>query len=172
MPENKKQTQEDKADEVLENGESELEEKIEQNEETENLIDDNQFYEFIKPSDEPVSPVLEKVETLEQESLEQEIDSVPIQTENREKDSIKYSQASDYSEENKMKYQGNIEPSVLHPANVQDNSLRQEFLQTPREIDFSKQGNIRSEPIHPGFVERRQKLPFESDSKKYKEVKL
>ena len=171
MSENKKQTQEvDEKEKVSESQEeeSELEEKVEQEEET--FVDD-QFHEFIQPSTESVSPVLEKVETFEQESLEQNVGSAPIQTDSEEKDSVKYSQESNYIEENATKYQKSVEPPVLS-SSVRDSSLRQEFLHTPKEIDFSPQESVRPEPIHAGFVEREQKLPFENDSKKYKEAKL
>jgi len=160
---------------------SELEKEIEETESqevnkilektSEEIIDDNEFHEFIKPSTESFTPVLEKIETPQQESLEQNIASVPISS-NVKEDQIDYAitpNEPNYSATEKIKYQTNIEPPILKPIRINEELPRQELLEPQTGIETD---NLRPKMIDTEFIEEKTRLPFEKDDKKYKEFRF
>ena len=182
MPEKKEKKKEDSKDEG-----SELEKEIEETESqeanevlektSEETIDDNEFREFIQPSTQEFinipAPVLQKVETPQQESLEQDVASSPI-TQTRDEEQIKYSTTSNepnYSAGQEIKYQTSIEPTILKPAEISENLPRQEFLEPLSRVE-TPQNNIIPKMVDTEFIKEKRRLPFEKDDKKYKEFRL
>jgi len=166
------------------NKESELEKEIEETESqevnkilektSEETIDDNEFHEFIKPSIESFTPVLERIEIPQQESLEQNVDSAPI-TQIKDEEQIKYSATSNepnYSTTEKIKYQTNIEPLILKPTEISEDLPRQELLEPLTRLEINPQNNLRPKMVNIEFIEEKTRLPFEKDDKKYKEFRL
>lgn len=156
---------------------SELEKEIEETEET---IDDNEFIEFIQPSTQEFinisAPVLERVETPQQESLEQDIASTPVSS-NANEGQIDYSTTlnePNYSAGQEIKYQTNINPPTLRSAEISENLPRQELLDPMAEIRFNPQDNMNMSPeiVNTEFIQEKRRLPFERDDKKYKEFRL
>lgn len=181
-----KKTEKQISEESKENkqkSESELEKEIEETESqeasevlektSEETIDDNEFREFIQPSTESFAPVLEKVEIPQQESLEQDVASTSVSSK-ADKGQIDYSTTSNepkYSAE-EIKYQTNIEPPILKPAEISRNLPRQEFLEPVTEVEISPQNMMSPKMVDTEFIEEKTRLPFERDDKKYKEFKL
>ena len=177
---NKRQTSKEKGTKES----SELEKEIEETESqetnkalektSEETVDDNEFREFIQSSIESFSPVLQKVETPQQESLEQDVASAPVAS-NINEAQIDYSitsNAPDYSAGEEIKYQINIQPTVLKPAEISENLPRQEFLNPMVGRMIDNRDNLRPNMVNTKFIEEKRRLPFEGDDKKYKEFKL
>lgn len=78
---------EEEIEETSEEEESKLEDKIE---DTEDRIKDTEFHEFLKPSAESFSPVLERAETPSRESLEQDVGFGSISATEQEDQQIQY----------------------------------------------------------------------------------
>ncbi len=172
MPENKEEDSEDEESEL----EKEIEE-IESQEENEVLektleeeIKDNEFHEFLQPSTEISAPILERVETPQQESLEQDVASTPVSS-NVDEGQIDYSVNSNYSEGGAINYQTNTGPPILSPTEISGNLPRQELLNPLTQME-TPQDNINPKMIDTEFIEEKRRLPFEKEDKKYKEFKL
>ena len=153
--------------------ESELEEEVSKEEESKQIeiIEDNEFHEFIQSSNESFTPILEKIETLQQESLEQNVGSAPIVQEKKDEKSKDYSPTSNepnYSSSEKIKYQTNTGPGILKPREISEDLPRQGLLE-PR---IRTQNNLRPTMIDTKVIEEKTRLPFEKDDKKYKEFRF
>ncbi len=174
MPKNKEEDSEDE--------ESELEKEIEETEsqETNEVVDDSEFREFIQPSTQEFidisTPTLERVETPQQIPLEQDVASTPVSP-SSDDDQIDYSTTSNepkYSAGEQIKYQTNVEPPTLRPAEISENVPRQELLDPMAGIRFNPQDNINISPeiVNTEFIEEKRRLPFEKEDKKYKEFRF
>lgn len=109
--EDKKPHEESKPDE------SELEEEIK---DTENSLDKNQFHEFLKPSAESFSPVLEKVQDApRQESLERDVGFVSTSAKQQEDNNIQYNPVS-YTESYTPISERDIESSVEESRQIRE----------------------------------------------------
>ncbi len=169
--ENKKEYKEKTKKE--ENEESELEEKIE---EAEEITEDSQFHEFLKPPTETFSPVLERVETPQQESLEDNMASISTFTSNEdERKDIDYPTTSNEIIYNPSRdipsidYQP-IRPSILTSIRTSEDLPRQEFLDPLKEMRIDIQDNFFPEIIDTSIINQKTRLPFEKEDKKYKEI--
>ncbi len=172
----KKETEEKKEDKQDSKTEEELEKEIEETESQEEekvlekTIDDNEFQEFIKLSNESLSPVLEPVKTLSPELLEQNVGSAPIIQEEKEEKSKDYSKSSNepnYSSSDKIKYQANTGPPILKPTEISEDLPRQGLL----EPIIKMENNLRPKMVDVEFIEQKTRFPFEKDDKKYKEFR-
>ena len=100
-----------------EQDESGLEEEIE---ETEDIIKDQEFHEFLKPSAESFSPVLERAESPRQISdLEQDIAGVLTSTEDRDDDARRYTPVT-YAESYRTESERNIEGPVEESNKIRE----------------------------------------------------
>jgi len=161
--------------------ESELEKEIE---ETEEIIDNNEFREFIQPSSQEfiniLAPVLEKVEIPQQESLEQDVASISTSTEKKDETPTNYDT-------------GYIEPDYesINRESTKDENL---LIKRPMPVNIERVGDLRPQiernfQINPEIQELRKsqgklegdyvakaekldtgdnRLPFESTQRKYK----
>ncbi len=112
---------ESELEEALEEDElEEIAEKVSDEDSTGEIIDDNQFREFLKPSSESFSPVLERVETPRQELLEQGVGSAPQSNTDNNDDPFKYNVQ-----------EGQEEPKYTTTSTLGD---------TPERIDIGKAG--------------------------------
>ena len=184
----KKETKEEISEESNDNkqksSESELEKEIEETESqeanevleetSEEIINDNEFREFIQPSTESFAPVLERVEVPQQESLEQDVASISTATQ-IEQEPIDYTSAisrAPTTDEERIKYQTNIEPPILKPIEISENLPRQELLEPTTGIEINPQNMMSQKMVDTEFIEEKTRLPFEKDDKKYKEFRL
>lgn len=167
--------------------ESELEKEIEETESqeaNEETIDNNQFREFIRPfTEEAINihpPVLERVEIPQQESLEQDVASVPI-TQTKDEEQIKYSSKyneADYkiTEEESRRINENLlvrsTPITtettrinLHPQIEQNFQIAPELQELRKSQEKLEEDYIaKAEKLDTGD----NRLPFESTQRKYK----
>ena len=152
--------------------ESDLEKDIE---ETEEIMEESEFREFLQPT-QISAPVLTKVETSIQEPLESNIASSPM-TETKEKEigvdyvtrnEPKYSNVTTENNLDEKKYESEFRPPVLRQT--ESRRLRQETPLSPREIGINMDDS--SEGIETTTLEQRRAEPFETQEKKYREVKL
>lgn len=157
--------------EIEKTEESDLEKDIE---ETEDIIEESEFQEFLQPT-QISAPVLTKVETT-QTPLESTIASSPI-TETKEKETgvdyvarndPKYSNAIATDNLDEKKYESEFRPPVLRQT--ESRRLRQENLTPQREAGIEL-GNV-SEGIETTTLEQKRTEPFETQEKKYREVKF
>jgi len=174
----KKETEENKKEdkektEQEEDEESELEEKIE---EAEEITEDSQFHEFLKPPAETFSPVLERVEAPQQESLEENMASVPTFTSNKdEKKDMNYPITSTETiyntteDTSSIDYQP-IKPSVLTSIRTSEDLPRQEFLDPLKERRIDIQDDFLPEIIDTSIINQKTRLPFEKEDKKYEKI--
>ena len=96
---------------------SELEEEIK---DTENSLDKNQFHEFLKPSAESFSPVLEKVQDApRQESLEHDVGFISTSAKQQEDRNIQYNPVS-YTESYTPISERDIESSVEESRKIRE----------------------------------------------------
>jgi len=154
--------------------ESELEEEIG---ETEKNIDENKFIEFLQISTEPSAPVLKKIQDApEIATLEQDIISTPTHKEERTQTNYEISlNKPDYPEQDtktEQKYQTNFSPPVLTPANISEELPSQEFIDPLAGKMISPQNDPNQKIIETSLIKRENRLPFEKDEKKYRDVKI
>ncbi len=191
---NKRQTsKKSKEKEVKES--SELEKEIEETESqetnevlekiSEETIDDNEFREFIQPSTQEfiniLSPFLEKVETPQQESLEQDVASISTSTEKKDETPTKYD--TGYIEPNyeSIKRESIKDENLLIkrpvPVNIEmvgrdlRPQIEQNFQINPEIQELRKsQGKLEEDYIVKSekLDTRDDRLPFESTQRKYK----
>jgi hypothetical protein len=146
---------------------SELEKNIK---ETEEVVEDNEFREFLQSSTSP-APVLTKVETPD---LEMNIASSPVaQTKEKEtginygiNNESKYSGDVTTNDDNEKKYESDSRIQILNQTDSR--RLRQEILEPPREVEVEKK--YTPEGIETNILEQRRREPFEVGEEKYKEV--
>ncbi len=169
---------------------SELEKEIEETESqetnkalektSEETIDDNEFREFIQPSIESFSPVLEKVE-IPQESLEQDV--APISTSTEKKDETSTNYDTGYIEPN---YESIVRESIKNenlivkqsvPINMERvgtdlrPQIEQNFQINPELQELRKsRGKLEQDYIAKAekLDTKENRLPFESTQRKYK----
>ncbi len=157
-------------------------------EETENIIDDNQFRKFLQPvqiSPEPNlmeverqgtvgalrAPVLTKVET---PNLEINISSSPmVQTKEKRVDYIsrneqKYSDTTITDDLDEKKYESEFRPPILRQT--ESRRTRQEILEPPREAGMQESQD--PSLIETNILEQQRREPFETQEKKYREAKF
>jgi len=184
-----------KEKEIKESLESELEKEIKETESqetsevlekiSEETIDDNEFREFIQPSTQEfinmLSPVLEKVEIPQQESLEQDVSSISTSTEKEDETPTKYD--TGYIEPNyeNIKRESIKDENLLIkrpvPVNIEmvgrdlRPQIEQNFQINPEIQELRKsQGKLEED-----YIAKAEKLdtgdnrlPFESTQRKYK----
>jgi hypothetical protein len=139
-------------------------------EETENIIDDNQFKEFLQPILTP-APVLTKIET---PKLELNISSTPIsQTKEKRidytsKNEQKYSDTTSTDNLDERKYESEFRHKIL--GQTKSRRTRQEILEPPREAGIQEtQG---PSIIERNILEQQRREPFETQEKKYNQVEF
>jgi len=161
--------------------ESELEQEIKEvespktNENSENQSNElefqNQNFTGFQISPESFSPVLKKVETLQEPTnLEQGISFAPKPEEETIHQVYTTNEPNYSPSQERIKYQQNLEPPVLKPIRNQDELPSQEFLEPLKKRNLIQE----NQEIKRINVEQRQettKLPFQQE-KKYKEVKF
>jgi len=149
---------------------SELEEIVELKEESQEtpiLIDNSQFQEFLQPTAQASTPVLQRVNDAPQQiNLEQGIATAPTSAEST-------GRINNYSTgiQEQEKTQANYEPPVLRPINIgtQDEQI---FIDPFADMRTNIQTNIQLRAIQPEFEQQARRLPFEKQERKYKDVKL
>ncbi len=185
----KKEIKEIKKKKKIIEEESELEKNIEN---TEEKIEGSEFREFLQPIDieqrsrvsphnqEQVSlrtpaPILKKIETLPQESLELELASEPASARGNEtaidytpRNEPKYSNITTENNLDKRKYESEFRPPILRPTD--SSRFREEFLMPSREIGIKMDEN--EEKIETNALEQKRREAFEKDEKKYRKVRL
>ena len=152
--------------------ESDLEKDIEKRED---VIEESEFQEFLQPT-QVSAPVLTKVETATQEPLESTIASTPISQSKEKETKIdyiarnepKYSNITTEDNLDEKKNESEIRPPVLRQT--ESGRFRQEIL-TPQREAGTEIGNV-SEGIETSTLEQRRTEPFETQEKKYREVKF
>lgn len=138
--------------------------------ETENIIEDNEFRAFLQPIQIP-APILRKVET---PNLEINIASSPtIQTKEKEtglgysaSNEPKYSDTTTTNEKDEKKYESEFRPPILRQTDSRE--LRQEILTPPREAGMQESQD--PSMIETNILEQRRREPFETQEKKYSKV--
>ena len=168
-----KEETKEKKEQESEKEESELEEGIE---ESERVLEESEFHEFIPSfpiSSESFVPVLQRAERRQQEETLEENLSSSARVENKTDDMIKYSMSGDYSSQEKRKYQeGAVVLRNIETAQEFRKLPKQELLNPFDWIMTNQWGVERDEKIDAEFIREEAKLPFEKKDKKYKEFKL
>ena len=172
--------------------ESGLEEKIQ---DTETFMDNNQFHEFLKPSTESFSPVLETVEASRQESLERDVAGVLTSTENRDNDLRKYNPVKyieSYTTKAERTTGDNVKKSktidrnfaIRQPEKINIETVRRDFNPQLRDVAPVSRDELRTHSIKDSEqtqrkleidyvanlerLHRDEKLPFQQTETKYK----
>lgn len=166
-----------KEEETISNEEeSELEQEIEKQEE---IIEEDEFHEFIQSSPKSFSPVLEKIEIPKQESLEQNVSSVPIKETNDE-EQIEYSSKYDESDYKSIEESREMNENLLVRPMSTDiertgirlhSTIKQDFQIAPelQELRRKSEGNLEEDYIVKAKkLNREDILPFEQRERKYK----
>lgn len=138
--------------------------------ETENIIEDNEFREFLQPIKNS-TPILRKIEI---PNLETNIASSPmIQTKETGIDysannESKYSDITPTDDLDERKYESEFRPPIL--KQTESTRARQEILTPPREAGMqeSQDPNI----IETNILEQKRREPFETQEKKYSKVEF
>lgn len=156
--------------------ESELEEDIE---EIEEIIENNDFHEFIQqPSVKSFTTILKKVET-PIESLEQDIISAPVIQKEKEEEQIKYSpkyDEVDYQaiEEESKRINENllIRPKTINVETTKIDfrpKIEQDFQIAPELQELRRKKSLEEDYVaHAKKLNEEHKLPFEQTQRKYK----
>ncbi len=164
--------EENNSEKEASNEESELEERVD---ETEEEIDDSNFQDFLKPSSESFSPVLERIaDVSEPIRLEQEIFS-PTFTENKE-EGTRYNKVDYETAKEELTIKDNL--LVKQPEPVRIENIRRDLHPQLRDIAFvnSEINESRREGknLEIDYVtkaerlNRDERLPFQQTERKYK----
>jgi len=164
--EKKSEKKEDKKGEKAENKEKEKQEENleEEIDEVENEIDNNRLMQFLQ-SRENVVPVLEKITNKASQHIEQ-IES-PSQTQTFPQE--RFQQNYSFSTENESRNYQSPAP-VLSPVSRRENS-KAELLNPMRQRGF-QENNINLAMVETSMINETKRLPFESEDKKYREVRF
>ncbi len=141
-------------------------------EETKNLIENNEFREFLQPL-QTSAPVLTQVES---PSLEINIASSPlIQTKEKEtsvgynpNNEPKYAGVIDTDNLDERKYESEFRPPILGPT--ESERFREEILTPQKQIGGQEIQDTSRIETH--ALEQKRKDPFETQEQKYREVKF
>ncbi len=149
---------------------TEIAEEI-KDQEPDNIIESDQFQEFMQTPVRSYSPVLEKIaEASEPIVLEQE--TVP-EEENQGKP-LDYTSSVNYetsAENQEFKYESNIEPPVLKPRETHQ-LQRAELIDPMAGRRINLQNDMEPQMAQIQEIERRILTPIDEDRKKYKEFKF
>ena len=178
----KKHKKSELEEEINETKESESQETNEVLEKTSEEIIDNQFHEFMKPLTESFSPVLEKIEVPQQESLEKDLGSAPITQEKKDEKQTKYAETN--YEDTRMPPIQNENFLIKQPALTNMEATRinlnpqieQNFQINPelQESRRQSQGDLEKDYVAKvgGFKQTKTHSPIEQQEKKYEIEKI
>ena len=164
--------EENNSEKEASNEESELEERVDN---TEEEIDDSNFQEFLKPSSESFSPVLEKIaDAPEPVNLEQDI-SQPTFTENKE-EGKKYEEVNYETAKEELTIKDNLLVKQSEPIRIEN--VRRDLHPQLRDVIFNNTEINESRREEKNFeidyvakaerLNKDERLPFQQIERKYK----
>lgn len=162
----------------------EFESKLEKDVDEEPEFDEEQFHEFLKPSANVHTPILNKNENIQESiNLEQNLESAPAPATRKEDDAIKYKMISeDYEamaqQTRKMQERDFVVRAPLNPTRLETQRINltrmqeQSFQFNPElhEMRRHSEGNLEKDyvtNVKGEFKEKKTHSPFEQQEKKY-----
>lgn len=150
---------------------------------SEEIIEDNEFHEFMKPLEKSFSPVLERIEAPQQNLLEENSSFTPIAQEKKHEKQIKYNTGYNPSEyeaigEEKRKIQNENMIMRFAPIRVETNrmdlhpQIEQNFQINPELLELRRksEGNLEKDYVlkTKKLDRENNRLPFEQKERKYR----
>ena len=172
MPEEKIED-ENNAEKEAQDEESELEEQVDKIEEE---INDNQFQEFLKPSSEDFSPVLEKIaDAPELVNLEQDVSSSTF-TENKKEEDTKYDEVNYETVREELRKNENLLVKQFAPIRIENAGkdlhpqLRDMTFVNPELHELKRtEKNLETDYVPKAErLDTDERLPFQQTERKYK----